>query len=531
MRKWITSDLLRRVLLAMLVVSLAPLAIMANFSQQSFSAAKADVVDQSRRDLDQKAVEGLQARSLALAHQVSLFLSEREKDVRLLATLPRTSDAFYAFAQASQASIWTVTGDGKETTFDLPLYRQVAFIDASGQQRILTVNECSSYPFSCQIQKSSQLGDATSPANNLYNDASYFAATLALDPGQIYVGKPVGAYLPYEQAYASAQNRAGERYRGVLNFAMPVYEGATRLGIVVASIETLHLIELTAHVAPASPNLQAEVDPREADFAYMVDPQGWAISHPRHFNIAGVNPQGQPVAAINEQDRNDPDNLYRPGNLSEMGFIDPAFPEMVKQNQSGAAQSGKTLSARPMGGRERALAFATIPYYTGQYHTPAGFGLVVMSTDGARFHLEADLLGKQIENRITDLTIQIQRLGIGTFVVGFILAVVLARSVVWPILRLTVAAREIEKGEWDKANVDQLAQSRGRDEVAGLARVFASMAKQIQAREQQLRQQVRELQIEIDEAKRERQVAEITDTEFFQDLATKARKMREQRKT
>jgi hypothetical protein len=531
MRKWITSDLLRRVLLAMLVVSLVPLAIMANFSQQSYTATKTDVVDQSRRDFDQKSLEGLQARTLALARLVALFLSERENDVRLLATLPRTSETYLAFAQASQGKIWTVTGNGKEITFDLPLYRQIAFVDARGQQIIVVNNECSAYPFTCNVEKSAKLGNVSEPQNNLYQDASYLTGALALGPGHVYVGTPIGAYVPYERAYASAQNRDGERYRGILNFAMPVYEGTTKIGVVVASVELLHLIELSAHVAPANPNLQAEVDPREADLTYLVDPQGLTISHPRHFAIAGLDAQSKPVVTINEQDRNDPNNLYRPGNLSQMGFIDPAFPEMIKHNQAGTAQTGETLSARPLGARERALAFATIPYFAGRYDTPAGFGLVVMSTDGARFHLEAELLGKQIENRITDFIVQLQRVGAGTLIVGFILAIVLARSVVWPVVRLTDAAREIEKGEWQKANVEQLAQTRGRDEVASLSRVFASMAKQVQVREQQLRQQVQELQIVIDEAKRERQVAEITDTEFFQDLANKASRMREKRKS
>ncbi len=530
MRKWITSDLLRRVLLAMLIVSLVPLALLAYFSQQSYTATRTEVVDQSRLDLDEKSLEGLQARTLALARLVSSFLAERENDIRLLATLPRTGDAYAGFARAMQATIWTVTGEGKEITFSMPLYRQVAFVDTQGQQVVVVTNQCSPYPFSCKIEKSSRLVNVTDPTNDLYRDASYFADALALGPGAVYIGKPIGGYVPYERAYAGAQNRSGERYRGILNFAMPVYEGETKVGVVVASVEMLHLIELTAHVAPANPNLQAEIDPREADFAYLTDPQGWAISHPRHFNIAGVDEQGQPAASINVLDRADPNNLYRPGNLSQMGFIDLAFPEMVKLVQTGDAQNGRTLSAHPFGGRERALALATIPYYTGRYNNPAGFGLVIMSTDGARFHLESEMLGKQIDNRITDLIVQIQRLGIGTFVAGFILAVALARGVVWPILRLTDAARKIEKAEWDKANFGPLAQTRGGDEISALSRVFASMAKQVQAREQQLKQQVQELQIVIDEAKRERQVAEITDTEFFQALTEKANRMREKRK-
>jgi len=48
-----------------------------------------------------------------------------------------------------------------------------------------------------------------------------------------------------------------------------------------------------------------------------------------------------------------------------------------------------------------------------------------------------------------------------------------------------------------------------------------------QAREAALRQEVRALKIEIDEAKRQKQVAEITETDYFQELRDKARRLRD----
>jgi twitching motility two-component system response regulator PilH len=49
-----------------------------------------------------------------------------------------------------------------------------------------------------------------------------------------------------------------------------------------------------------------------------------------------------------------------------------------------------------------------------------------------------------------------------------------------------------------------------------------------QARERALRQEVRALKIEIDETKRKKQVAEITETEYFQQLRERARRIRDQ---
>jgi len=64
------------------------------------------------------------------------------------------------------------------------------------------------------------------------------------------------------------------------------------------------------------------------------------------------------------------------------------------------------------------------------------------------------------------------------------------------------------------------------DELGHLARVFHRMALEVYAREQRLRQEVQQLRIEIDEAKKVRQVAEITETDYFQDLRQRAQALR-----
>jgi hypothetical protein len=68
--------------------------------------------------------------------------------------------------------------------------------------------------------------------------------------------------------------------------------------------------------------------------------------------------------------------------------------------------------------------------------------------------------------------------------------------------------------------------TRRRDELGHLARVFQRMALEVYAREQRLRRELQQLRIEIDEVKKERQVAEITETEYFQGLRAKAQSFR-----
>jgi hypothetical protein len=56
---------------------------------------------------------------------------------------------------------------------------------------------------------------------------------------------------------------------------------------------------------------------------------------------------------------------------------------------------------------------------------------------------------------------------------------------------------------------------------------LAAAALEVWAREERLRSEIRALHIEIDEAKRARQVAEIADTDYFQTLQRKARQLRD----
>jgi hypothetical protein len=59
--------------------------------------------------------------------------------------------------------------------------------------------------------------------------------------------------------------------------------------------------------------------------------------------------------------------------------------------------------------------------------------------------------------------------------------------------------------------------------------LLASAALDGYIREEKLRQEIAALRIEIDETRRAKQVAEITDTQYFKRLQDKARSMREKK--
>lgn len=112
-----------------------------------------------------------------------------------------------------------------------------------------------------------------------------------------------------------------------------------------------------------------------------------------------------------------------------------------------------------------------------------------------------------------------------TYSLMMLMVLLVSRALTRPILVLTEAAGRIGEGDYEQ-DLSTSVEARFPDEINSLARVFELMVSKVYKREQTLRRQVEELRIEIDEVKRKKQVSEIVESDFFQDLQVKARSMR-----
>lgn len=102
----------------------------------------------------------------------------------------------------------------------------------------------------------------------------------------------------------------------------------------------------------------------------------------------------------------------------------------------------------------------------------------------------------------------------------------LEREYLEEVSKVTGAAEALEVGGFDPATLADVA-SRS-DALGVLARRFATMAAEVRAREERLRAEVLELRIEIDHARQAKRVSEITDTDFFRDLRSRAATLRQE---
>ncbi len=90
--------------------------------------------------------------------------------------------------------------------------------------------------------------------------------------------------------------------------------------------------------------------------------------------------------------------------------------------------------------------------------------------------------------------------------------------------RVTAAASAVEAGVFEPDSLDEVAMRT--DALGQLARVFQRMTIEVYMREQRLKQQVSNLQIEVDKIKQERQVQEITESDYFQQLQEQVKGLR-----
>ncbi len=121
-----------------------------------------------------------------------------------------------------------------------------------------------------------------------------------------------------------------------------------------------------------------------------------------------------------------------------------------------------------------------------------------------------------------------------TYIILVIMVYFVAQFLTRPMVGLTRAAEQIGEGNYETGlkYLSELGLSdKYPDEIEKMQGVFRGMIDKVYKREEVLRQQVRDLKIEIDQTKRNKQVNEIVESEFFQDLRTKAQKMRDQQKS
>ena len=217
---------------------------------------------------------------------------------------------------------------------EVPLYDEITFIGLDGKEVNKYVNPDSpkkNYPLNPNKL------DVSDKSNTYVKAESYYAELKNLSPGEIYVSDVIGAYvgtnyigmytpgvlknsvpathpnyallqeiagLPEDefieeakkQAYAGKENPLGQRFEGIVRWAMPVTDdGGSIIGYVTMALNHDHIMEFVDYITPMQERYTVLPDAYQGNYAFIWDYECRNIAHPRHHSIVGYNPlTGEP---------------------------------------------------------------------------------------------------------------------------------------------------------------------------------------------------------------------------------------------
>lgn len=458
------SGIPRKIMFAILLSSLIPLAVLGLIALRGYVTGGEKAIARSRQALDSKSAQALELRAVEVANEIADFLSARETDLKCVAILPRTPEAYLDFYNDHQRVIWRLTDSG-ESKEPFPLYREMAYIDQTGQE-IIKIS-------AGRLVSPEELEDVSDPRNTTYKSETYFSETQKLAEGEIYVSHVTGYYVN------RAEFEAGKRFEGIVRFAAPVFnDRGDPAGIVVLALDARHIEEFTAHILPTEAGFSVAPDPDTGNYAYVIDDQAYAIAHPTDYLQVGLGPDGETLPYATNQ----AEIGSLPVKLDEIGFADENLASI-----HGRAVKGEAGSTQyNWSGHDKFVAYAPIPYYGGDYAEPAGFGWIGISADVTEFHKAATWVEEEINRETRALVGSTAAVIALTALVVIIVASVLARTITRPLLKLTDAAIAVENDQqFEPADIKDV--TSGRDEIAHLGRVFSAMVLTLHRRVDELR--------------------------------------------
>ncbi|RNC67316.1 MAG: sensor histidine kinase [Desulfuromonadales bacterium] len=479
-------SLFQKILVATLLLSLIPLLVSSAILAVNLGNVREMLADRIADSADLQASESLRLRAEQVAETISNFLEECEADLLLCTTLPRTPAILTPFYESRRGEIWRRDGTAaapREVREWIPRYSSLAVIDRTGHETFVIRNG--------KTVPKEELRDVSSPAGTEFLSEEYFSKVRDLKGGEIYVSRLTGFHVSKAEQLAGAQEPesafGGKEYRGVIRFATPLFDADGSFdGAVVLSLDHRHLMEFSQHISPGQNRLVVFPSYKSGNYAFLFDDEGWIITHPKFWDIRGVDTRGRLVPPYTERSsREDIDTGRIPYNLDHAGFIHPNYPrvaQMVRERKSGY------VDITNVGGAKKVMAFAPIAYGTGDYGRHGIFGGVTIGFQVDQFHetarTGAALINEQLREhlRLSMLIVAV------TSLMVVACAWLLSRGVTRPLAMLAQGVSRLADGETgSRVEIDS------RDEVGQLAGSFNRMAEELEQRKNSLLKTLDEL--------------------------------------
>lgn len=449
-----------------------------NMGERDLAAARelgSAAVNDSVEALDAKAIEALEMRAVELARSIAKFLYERDGDVLAARFLERRPEVYRSFLLSKRQVVHL-----GHQRLDVPLYSQMTFVDLGGREMIHVHKD--------GIQ--AILRNVMDPLNTYLGVEDYFEHVKELGEGEIYVSHLVGKHVNSARAYRGVERPNGDRFDGIIRWVTPVFENDEKVGYVTLALNHTHLIEFVEHVVPTTKRFIDIPDADAGSYVLMWDDQWHNIANPRHDRIWGYIKEGiETREGINTTIEG---LLSYPTNCEILGTYLPSCPQWRPET----ADAGLVSFTFMWIGENLVTTYATIPYFSGPYSAPQGFGTLTMISDSASFHAAAERTRWMIDEttrtqserirETVELTIETidQRARVTTVLLVFVAiasALIVATvgagmsiTLTEPLMKLTDSAERISDGDLDL----ELDVQRG-DEIGQLGRAFNRMSQEL----------------------------------------------------
>jgi len=462
-----------KVLAAFLALALIPLAFLAYDSILNLRRAEQYLTSNTTAALDDQATRALRLRAETVASAISDFLHRVEEDLWDLSRLPRTAGAWQPFLAGHHREVWYRAGDNRdwrEVREQRPLYREAAYIDLSGEEQ-LRIRDGRVVPLRRNV---------ADHRNTTYRSEDYFLKARGLPQGELYISPVTGWYVSRDEQLLAAKSPLeaveGKRFEGVIRFAAPLFDArGVRQGVLVLSLDHVHLAEFTQHLTPDERNFTVFASYASGNYAFQFDHEGWMIAHPKQWDIRGLDPEGRLVPAYgSETPREIVEAGFIPFNLFEAGFIHPNYPVVARAVLDGG--SG-VVDVTNVGGSKKVMAYAPILYDRGPYAGSGVFGGVTIGAELGQFHQPAVSTSRTIREEITRFVSRSTLLITLTVLMVFVAGYLLSRGITRPLMKLTLGTREMARG-----NLSTRVTVSTHDEIGELTDSFNAMADELNAR-------------------------------------------------
>jgi signal transduction histidine kinase len=482
----------------MLAIALIPLLISSTVLFFSIDRTGEQLAGRVATAADQQASEDLQMRARLVAGEVSRYLAACEDDLHLAASLAGDNDNLLAFYRNRKDEVWyrsTTDGSSREVRKKIPRYLFLSLTDGGGRQNLLIRNDRLVTP-----------SEQSLPGHEFPSDG-YLRHAARLAPGEIHVSHLQGFHITKDEQLAGASEPdlavGGARYRGYIRFSTPLFSpDGKKTGLISLALDHRHLMEFTQHILPGQGGTTVFPSYQSGNYAFMFDDEGWIITHPKYWDIRGTDrATGGPVPPYSSS--SSPADIASgriPFNLDHAGFIHPSYPrvsQLVRKGESGH------LDTTNVGGARKIMAFAPIPYRTGNYGRHGIFGGITIGFQVDQFHEPARavtaLIGSHLRQHLQESAII---LGL-TVLLVILCAAAISRGITRPLALLTQEAGLLAQGERTTP-----VEVTSHDEIGQLADSFNRMAAELEHRRQGLLEAMDRLQASQEESLAERDFKE-----------------------